>query len=83
MTVMLPVLDQIHRHHEKMGCIMRKPAFCRCQNKGADQLQINIEADQQLCFHYVDSTISLLSKSDFKPLAIFSGWTAGILLDLV
>ena len=27
---------------------MREPAFCMCENKGADQC---------LCFHYIDSTI--------------------------
>ena len=29
---------------------MRKPAFCICENKDADQLRSNREADQQLCF---------------------------------
>ena len=42
---------------------MRKPAFCICENKDADQLRGNREADQRLCFHYTDSTIPLLSKS--------------------
>ena len=41
---------------------MRKPDFCLCENKGADQLRGNREADQRLCFRYSDSTISLLSK---------------------
>ena len=36
---------------------MRKPAFCICENKGADQLRGNREADQRLCFRYIDSTI--------------------------
>ena len=40
---------------------MRKPAFCICENKGADQLRGNREADQRLCFRYIDSTIPLLS----------------------
>ena len=39
---------------------MRKPDFCLCENKGADQLRSNCEADQRLCFHYTDSTISPL-----------------------
>ena len=30
---------------------MRKPAFCICENKDADQLRGNREADQRLCFH--------------------------------
>ena len=42
---------------------MRKPAFCICENKDADQLRGNREADQRLCFRYIDSTIPLLPKS--------------------
>ena len=30
------------------------------KNKGAEQLRGNHAADQRLCFHYIDSTISLL-----------------------
>ena len=47
---------------------MRKPAFCICENKGADQLRGNREADQRLCFRYIDSTIPLLSKSEISSL---------------
>ena len=36
--------------------VMRKPAFCIC------------EADQRLCFRYIDSTIPLLSKSEISSL---------------
>ena len=39
---------------------MRKPAFCICITKDADQLRGNREADQRLCFRYTDSTIPLL-----------------------
>ena len=39
---------------------MRKPAFCICENKDADQLRGNREADQRLCFRYIDGTIPLL-----------------------
>ena len=39
---------------------MRKPAFCICENKDADQLRGSREADQSLCFRYTDSTIPLL-----------------------
>ena len=42
---------------------MREPAFCICQNKGADQLRSNRAADQRLCFCYIESTIPLLPKS--------------------
>ena len=56
---------------------MRKPAFCICENKDADQLRGNREADQCLCFRYTDSTIPLLPKS------IFCGCTARFVWDLV
>ena len=39
---------------------MRKPTICICENKGADQLRGNLEADQRLCFRYSDSTVPLL-----------------------
>ena len=47
---------------------MRKPAFRICENKGADQLRGNHEADQRLCFRYIDSTISLLTKYEILSL---------------
>ena len=31
--------------------VMRKPTFCICENKDADQLRGNREADQRLCFN--------------------------------
>ena len=43
---------------------MGKPTICIGENKGADQLRGNREADQRLCFRYTDSTISLLLKSE-------------------
>ena len=42
-----------------MSSIMRKHAFCILENKGADQLSGYRQADQGLCFHYVDSTSPL------------------------
>ena len=47
---------------------MRKPALCICENKDADQLRGNREADQRLCFRYTDSTIPLLFKSEISSL---------------
>ena len=47
---------------------MRKPAFCICENKDADQLHGNREADQRLCFHYIDSTIPLLPTYEISSL---------------
>ena len=32
-----------------MSLVMRKPIFCICENKDADQLRGNREADQRLC----------------------------------
>ena len=52
---------------------MRKSDFHICENKGADQLRSNCEADQRLCFCYMDSTIPLLlvSKiSSFEPASV-------------
>ena len=51
-----------------LSLVMRKPAFCICENKDADQLRGNREADQRLCFRYTDSTIPLLSKSEISSL---------------
>ena len=43
---------------------MRKFAFGKGDNEGADQLRDNCAADQHLCFrYYIDSTIPLLHKS--------------------
>ena len=44
----------------ELSHVVRKPAFCICENKDADQLRGNREADQRLCFSYTDSTIPLL-----------------------
>ena len=49
-----------------MSRIVREPDFCLGENKGADQLRGNREADQRLCFRYTDSTIPLLLKSEIS-----------------
>ena len=52
---------------------MRKPTICIGENKGADQLRGNREADQRLCFRYSDST--------FPPLLIpkfSSSWVSSM-----
>ena len=61
-----------------MSLVVRKPAFCICENKDADQLRGNHEADQRLCSRYTDSTIHLLPKSEIssQALAIFCCCTA-------
>ena len=50
----------------EMSLVMRKPDFCICENKDADQLRGNREADQRLCFRYMYSTIPLLPKSEIS-----------------
>ena len=42
---------------------MRKLAFCISENKDADQLRGNREADQRLCFRYTDNSIMPLLPS--------------------
>ena len=59
------VIDAESTH---MSRVMRKPTFCICENKDADQLRGNREADQRLCFRYTDSTIPLLPKSEISSL---------------
>ena len=49
-----------------MSRVVRKPDFFICENKDADQLRGNREADQRLYFHYTDSTIPLLYKSEIS-----------------
>ena len=47
---------------------MRKTTFCVCEIKDADQLRGDREADQRLCFRFIDSTIPLLYKSEISSL---------------
>ena len=54
-----------HSYGSYMSLVMRKPAFCICENKDADQLP---EADQRLCFRYIDSTIPLLPLYEISSL---------------
>ena len=51
-----------------MSRVVRKPAFCICENKDADQLRGTREGDQRLYFRYVDSTIPLLPKYEIGSL---------------
>ena len=61
-----------------MSRILRKTAFCICENKDADQLGGNREADHRLCYRYTDSTIPLLPNP-----TIFCGCTARFVSDMV
>ena len=61
------------------ACLLHEPqrektGFFICENKDADG---DREADQRLCFRYLDSTIP------FLPLAISSGCKAWFVFDLV
>ena len=54
----------------EMSRVLRKLAFCICisENKDTNQLRGNREADQRLCFRYIDRTIPLLSNSKISSL---------------
>ena len=62
---------------------MRKPAFCICENKAADQLCGNRTADQRLCFRYKDVQSLFFLNPKFKPPTIFCGCTDRFVSDLV
>ena len=68
------VIVRCEPHREKTGFL---PV---CENKGADQLRSNCEADQRLCFRYTDSAIFFLN---FKLLVSFCDCTGRFLSDLV
>ena len=60
-------------YKSELSGVMSKPAFCKCENKDADQLRGNREADQHLCFRYIDSTIlvfHIYEISSLKPCAV-------------
>ena len=61
-------LTKFSFNYQQMSRVMRKPTFCICENKDADQLRGNRKADQRLCFRYIDSPIPLLSKSEISSL---------------
>ena len=58
-----------------MSRVMRKLDFCLCENKGADQLCSNCEAEQGLCFLYSDSIIPLLLIAKISSL-----WPASVIV---
>ena len=51
---------------QELSLCMRKPTICICENKDADQLRGNREADQRLCFRYTDSICPLLLISEIS-----------------
>ena len=54
--------------YSNLSRVMKKPTFCICEKKDADQFRGNRKADQRLCFRYIDGTIPLLSKSEISSL---------------
>ena len=58
--------------NKQVSRLMGKPTICISENKDADQLRGNREADQRLCFRYSDSTIPLLLKSEISSFWLFS-----------
>ena len=64
--------DAICFHAMHLSRPMGKPTICKGENKGADQLRSNCEADQRLCFRCSDSTIPLLLKSEISSFKLFS-----------
>ena len=63
-----PKYDDCKCQRYYMSRVMRKSDFCICENKDADQLRDNREADQRLCFRHTNIAIPLLSKSEISNL---------------
>ena len=82
-SVLKQTHDQLHSSLVHLSRTMRKLEFCLCENKGADQLCCNCEADQRLCFRYTDSTIPLLLKYKISSIYPSSEATQTGLSDLV
>ena len=68
MTIFIKPSHENQGVQHRLSRVMRKPAFCICKNKDADQLHSNRAADQCLCCHYIDSTITLLPKFKISSL---------------
>ena len=63
-----PAAPSIENGLAQLSLVMRKPDFCICENKDADQLRSNQEADQRLGFRYIDSKIPLVPKYEISSL---------------
>ena len=64
-TCRMSTVTETHFH---MSLCMRKTTICIGENKAADQLRGNREADQRLCFRFTDSIIPLLLKFKISSL---------------
>ena len=61
-------LNLIHTQLDMLLCSYEPRCEYICENKDADQLRGDREAEQRLCFRYTDSTIPLLPKSEISSL---------------
>ena len=52
-----------------LSCVVRKLAFCKCENKDPNQLRSYREADQRHCFRYIDRIIPHFSNSKISSFA--------------
>ena len=64
------------------GHIMRKLTFCKCENKGEDQLRSNCEADQPLCFRYRIEPFLYFLNPNFPASSHLPDYTAWFVSDL-
>ena len=62
---------------------MGKQTICICENKDADQLRGNREADQRLCFRHTDNMIPLLLNTKFQASSLLLLGTVRFVSDLV
>ena len=54
------LLVNVDSLYKELSLCMGKQTICIGENKDADQLRGNREADQRLCFRHMDSIIPLL-----------------------
>ena len=55
--------DRFSHNEAQLSLVIRKPAFCLCENKGTNQLHSNYAAEQHLWFCYVANTNPQLSST--------------------
>ena len=56
-----------------MSRLVRKPTICIGENKDADRLRGNREADQRLCFRYTDTPYRFTVRQKKREVAVSSG----------
>ena len=67
----------------QLSLSVRKPAFCICENKDADQLCVHAKLISAFVFATWIVQYLLFLNTNFKPLAIFCDYTARFVSDLV